>query len=174
MERNVASQLNELENKLFNKPSANISEQEATLLLEQYKLYVKMMDKVSERRHQSNSFFLTVNTALITALAAFVGLIQRPLTQLGWIIVAAIAGIVFCITWRRLIESYRQLSAGKFTIIHLLEKRLPANLFDAEWEALGHGDGTVYKPFTRMERWVPIVFAVMYGALILSAVWDLI
>ena len=32
-------------------------------LLEQYKLYVQMADKISERRQSANSFFLTVNTA---------------------------------------------------------------------------------------------------------------
>jgi hypothetical protein len=43
-------------------------------LLEQYKLNVQMANKISERRQSANSFFLTVNTALI----AFLGLAVTP------------------------------------------------------------------------------------------------
>lgn len=161
-----------LESKLFNIGPTDMSEKEVDLLWGQYKLYVEMMDKVSKRRHHANSFFLTVNTALIAVLTGFVSLTQQPLTQLGWILAAAITGVVFCLTWRRLIESYRQLNTGKFKIVHLLEKRLPANLFDAEWEALNHGDGTVYRPFNRMERWVPAAFAAVYGAMVLLVLLD--
>ncbi len=120
-----------------------MTDQEANLLIEQYKLYVEIMDKVSERRHQTNSFLLTVNTVLITLLAGFVSLTKQS-NQSVWLIVAAIAGGVFCYTWWRLIQSYGQLNAGKFKVIYLLETRLPARLFEAEWNALSHGDGTVY------------------------------
>lgn len=142
-----------------------MTEKESELLFEQYKLYVELMDKVSERRHQANSFFLTVNTILITALTSFVALTQQPNIRYGWVIVAIIAGIIFCVTWRRLIQSYRQLNTGKFEIIHLLETRLPARLFYAEWEVLKRGDGTVYKPFSHEERRVPMVFLFLYAVL---------
>jgi hypothetical protein len=170
----MTNQPNELENKLFNKTPSDISERDAKVLIEQYKLYVEMMDKVSERRHQANSFFLTVNTILITALTGFISLTRQSVTQYGWIIVAAIVGVVFCLTWRRLIHSYGQLNSGKFKIIHLLETRLPARLFDAEWDALNRGDGTVYKPFTRTEIRVPLAFAMLYGLLAFLVVLDFI
>ena len=121
-----------------------------------------MMDKVSERRHLANKFFLAVNTGFVAVLTALIGLTQQPVTQYRWIVIATIVGIIICITWRRLILSYKQLNAGKFVIIHLLETRLPARLFDAEWDALNHGDGTLYTPFANLEMWVPIMFAVMY------------
>lgn len=170
----MTNQSTELSAKLFNQIPNEMPKQEASLLIEQYKLYVEMMDKVSERRHQANSFFLTVNTVLITALTGFVSLTQQSSIQHGWIIVAAIAGIVFCLTWRRLIRSYGQLNSGKFKIIHLLETRLPARLFDAEWDALNRGDGTLYKPFTQTEGGVPFVFAGLYVVLAVFAVLDTI
>ena len=37
-------------------------------LLEQYKLYVEMADRVSARRGLTNSFFLTLNTSVVAAL----------------------------------------------------------------------------------------------------------
>jgi len=159
-----------LQSKLFNEPFADMSEREAKLLMEQYILYVEMTDKVSERRHQANSFFLTVNTIIVTALTGLVSLTQEFSAPYSWAIVPALTGIVFCLSWRRLIQSYGQLNRGKFKIIHLLETRLPASQFNAEWDALNHGDGTVYKPFTQTEMNVPLVFVGIYLILALFAV----
>ena len=33
--------------------------------LEQYKLYVEMADRISSRRQNANSFFLSINTAIV-------------------------------------------------------------------------------------------------------------
>jgi hypothetical protein len=170
----MADQPTEIESKLFNRVSSRFSEKRADLLFEQYKIYVELMDKVSERRHQANSFFLTVNTILVTVLTGFIALTQRPTTRYGWTIVAAISGIVFCLTWRRLIHSYSELNKGKFVIIHLLEARLPARLFSAEWDALHQGDGTVYHPFVGAEKFVPLVFAFLYGVLALLMLLEVV
>ena len=54
-------------------------------------------------------------------------------------------------------SSFRQLSRGKFEVIHALERHLPARLFTAEWIALGRGvDPQRYRPFIKTEetrRW---------------------
>jgi hypothetical protein len=163
----MSDESTELEAQLFSASVPGMSKEERTLVMEQYKLYVEMMDKVSERRNQANSFFLTMNTALIIALSGIVSLVQKPGTRCGCLVVAGVAGVIFCLTWRRLIDSYSQLNRGKFRIIHLLETRLPARLFSAEWDALNRGDGTVYKPFTHSERLVPVIFAVLYCLLAL-------
>jgi hypothetical protein len=157
-----------LESRLFNQNYSELSEREAELLFEQYKLYVEMMDKVSDRRHNANSFFLSANTALVTALAGFSSLFQKSSSQsssVGLVVVVAFAGVTFCFTWWRLISSYGQLNTGKFKIIHLLESRLPARLYAAEWVALGQGNGSVYKPFTKVEIYIPIIFAGLYIAI---------
>lgn len=40
-------------------------------VLEQYKLYVEMADRVSSRRGLANTFFLTLNSGILTVLAVF-------------------------------------------------------------------------------------------------------
>jgi hypothetical protein len=40
-------------------------------VLEQYKIYVEMADRVSQRRGLTNTFFLTLNTAIFTAVGLF-------------------------------------------------------------------------------------------------------
>lgn len=139
-------------------------------LLEQYRLYVEMADNVSQRRHQSNAFFLTVNVALVTALSRFLTGDGSMIANNAGVVIAATAGIAFAYFWRRLVRSYRQLNTGKFEVIHLLESRLPARLYDAEWSALGRGeDPERYVPLTHVEENVPLVFVLLYGLIGLLA-----
>lgn len=139
-------------------------------LLEQYNLYVEMADNVSQRRHQSNAFFLTVNLTLVTALSRFVAGDGSTVTSSLGVLIAAVAGIAFAYFWRRLVRSYRQLNSGKFEVIHLLESRLPTKPYDAEWSALGRGeDPDRYIPLTRVEENVPLVFVLLYGLIGLLA-----
>lgn len=137
-----------------------------------------MADKISERRQSANSFFLTVNTALI----AFLGLVASPdvgsdagvaaSPPLPWVLVVSAAGVVLCYTWYRLVRSYKGLNSGKFKVIHAIESRLPASPYDAEWEAVGRGENRkLYLPFTHIEIYIPWVFAALY---ILLALWNIV
>ena len=56
-------------NILFNKLTAKKNKEfYLTPLLEQYKLYVEMADRISSRRQISNSFFLSINTAIVALM----------------------------------------------------------------------------------------------------------
>lgn len=129
--------------------------------IEIYKLYVSSAEGVSTRRQTANSFFLTLNTAIL----AFLGYVKPSLGQsIGRLtILATLAGIVLCYIWYRLILSYKGLNSGKFKVIHMIEARLPIAPFDAEWKAIGSGkDPKKYKPFTHVEVWIPWVFMAIY------------
>ncbi len=164
----------EILTKLFNDNLTLEKGQAGELILEQYKLYVETMDKVSERRHSANSFFLSINTLLVSALATLISLTKQTNIQYGWLVVVAMAGSFFCWAWYRLIRSYRQLNHTKFMIIHMLETRMPVRLFDAEWDALKHGDGTVYKTFSSTEKFIPFVFIVLYVVMIIFLVIEIL
>jgi hypothetical protein len=139
-------------------------------LLDQYKLYVEMADKVSARRADSNQFYVKVLSALlaIIALAAKLPLgnssaqIQK-ITNLAIIMLA----LVLCAVWYVNIESYRQLNSGKFAIIHEMEKTLPFPCYDAEWDQLKRGaNRKFYLPLTHVERYVPGILAVPFLVLL--------
>ena len=130
-------------------------------LFEQYRLYVEMVDRVSARRMLANSFFVGVNTTLITAFTILLkeGIFHRSFISY----VPFLAAILLCFVWWRIVFSYRQLNSGKFRVIHALEARLPAAPYDAEWEALGAGrNAKLYRPLTDVENWVPICFGLLY------------
>ena len=161
--------------KLFNElPSEHAYESKEKYqahLFEQYKLYVEMADRISSRRQTANSYFLSINTALL----GFVGYINTKDTGTFLWLVAA-AGITLSYLWYRLIRSYRDLNTAKFNVVHEIEKRLPLSPYDAEWEAMGRGTNPkLYKPFTHIETGVPWVFVVLHALVLLHAFpWKLI
>jgi len=137
-------------------------------LLEQYKMYVASAEQNSSLRHSANNFFLTLNTALVSLF----GILASSYTGLSklWLQVMPLAGILICWKWYALIMSYKQLNTGKFVVIHKLEEKLPAALYDYEWDVLKKGDGTKYTPFTHIENQIPKIFILLYIALALISI----
>lgn len=156
---------------LFNFSQKDYGEDYGKHTIEQYKLFVELMDRVTQRRLNTNTFFLTANTALIAALS---GLFTAHILSFNNFLVidslTAFAGVLLCVEWRGVIKSYTQLNQGKFEIIHRIEERLPLSMFKAEWEALGKGnDKKKYKPITKTEKFIPTVFIFLYLALAFSS-----
>ncbi len=130
-------------------------------LIEQYKLYVEMADRVSNKRIQANSFFLGFCTALLAAGAALYGKGYRA--PGGVVFITLLATLLLCYTWWQQIKSYRQLNAAKFEVISLLEGHLPSAPYSAEWEILGGGRSPRrYRPLSSLEELVPLIFAILF------------
>jgi hypothetical protein len=162
-------------------------------VLELYKTAVEMADRVSARRAGTNTFFLTLNTAL-AAVVGIVSSARRPPAQghvptfdgYGLVLTAA-AGIVLALTWRALLRYYRRLNGAKWDVINKLEARLPSQPFTDEWAIL-HPKPTAGKEPTGVARWwdrkvkhreativeqvVPMIFLVIYVALGLRVIFQ--
>ncbi|MBI5522878.1 MAG: hypothetical protein HY910_09630 [Desulfarculus sp.] len=132
-------------------------------LLEQYKLFVEMADRVSARRAQANRYYIALTSALL-AFMALVGSGKLPELHSPWIYrLVALVGMLLNAVWLLNIESFRQLNSGKFKVIHKLEQQLPFACYDEEWTELGRGDDTKrYRQLTRVEKFVPVLFTVPY------------
>ena len=139
-------------------------------LVEQYRLYVDMADRVSARRAMTNTFFLTLNTAVFTAIGVLWK--DRPSAPVWFLVFPLIAVVAQCLAWYFLVRSYRQLNGAKYVVVGALEERLPASPYwRAEWRAVGEGrDPARYWPFTHLEQWVPILFALTYIGAFVTAV----
>lgn len=132
------------------------------VLLEQYKLYVEMADRVSGRRALANTFFLTLNTAVFAGIGV---LWAHPPDASAWLGVFPLIGLVVqCLVWFWTIRSYRQLNSAKWAVVGAIEQRLPASpWWRSEWTALGQGrDPARYWPLSHIEQWVPWIFALAY------------
>ena len=130
-------------------------------ILEQYKLYVEMADRISARRALANTFFLTLNTAILTAIGVFWN--RSPRGSDWALVVPLIVLLGQCLAWFWLVRSYRQLNAGKYAVVGALERELPASPYWAEWTVFGEGkDRGRYWPLTHLEQRVPVLFALAY------------
>src|SRR4051812_21730182 len=101
-------------------------------ILDIYKLYVEMADRVSQRRQAANSFYLSINTAL-TALAGYLVTTNKT-PEPAWVAYLAVTGLVISYLWSRSIRSYRDINEGKFRVIHEIEQLLPFAAYQREWK----------------------------------------
>lgn len=138
-------------------------------LLKEYELYVKIMDETSSRRQNANSFFLGLNSLIITIMGIFLNRSEAPFfISLLWLITTSLFGLILCLRWRYIIQEYKNLNSGRFLVIHLLEERLPAKLFKAEWDYLtGDPDNQKYGKLSVAEMQVPNTFMILYMLLFL-------
>ena len=131
-------------------------------LLEQYKLYVEMADRISERRMQTNKFYISLLSGLLALLSILVS-VGKFINQALIFVIVSLLGIALCILWHINIRSYRQLNSGKFKVIHEIEQYLPFPCYDKEWELLGEGKETSkYLQLTRVEKYIPLILAIPY------------
>lgn len=133
-----------------------------------YKMFVGTAESVSQRRLAANSFFLTLNSALI-GFASYVGtshfLLEIP--------ILSSVGLVVSYAWYKLIQSYRDLNSAKFRVIHAIEEHLPVSVFEMEWKCLSKGHGaSKYKRFTQIERIVPWAFFFLHSAVFVAETID--
>ena len=139
--------------------------------LDLYKIMVASSESLVSRRQGVNTFFLTMNGALLTASGLIVQSSGRNrMAGLG-IAVLAFAGVILCVAWRSLIISFGQLNRGKFQVINTIERYLKAAIYAAEWEALGRGENPkIYRSFTSREIWVPGALLVLHVVTAATAV----
>jgi hypothetical protein len=147
--------------------SANHKTDSSDQLLEQYKLYVEMADRVSSRRIDANKFYISLLTALI-ALLSLVN-ISMEFTRAVFAAVA-ILGIILCTVWLINIRSYKQLNSLKFQVIHEMEKQLPFACYAREWQILKQNPaGKKYLRTSHVEQYIPLILLIPYIVLLFYA-----
>lgn len=134
-------------------------------LLEQYKLYVEMADRVSQRRDQSNRFYVTIVSALVALLVVLSRLGAADSLWAAALLIAGLFGVALSVIWLLNIRSYRTLNSAKFAIINAIERQLPTAGYSDEWELLRpKGGRTQYFQLTRVEQLVPyLTLALFFG-----------
>lgn len=143
--------------------------------LELYKLMIDSSESLIQRRQKTNAFFITV----IGSLLAIAGLLVKTGAinsgSFGILYGFSVVGLLLCNSWRNLIDNYGKLNKAKFDVILRLEKEFGAQIYSAEWIALGKGmRPKKYKSFTSTEKNVPLYFGLLIVVLTLIAVgWQI-
>ncbi len=123
------------------------------------------MEKVVSRRQTVHTFFLTANTFLMTCAGL---LVTKDFVRSGIsavpVMMASVAGAMLSMVWMKLSRHYGLLNAGKFKIIHALERHLPAAPFSAEWVEFDEGrNPSKYQSMATIEWVIPVIFLVIYS-----------
>lgn len=137
------------------------------ILLDIYKMYVEMSDRVSTRRANANKYLLTTNTFLFSLFGIATTL--EGFTKELWVYIVPSVGILICLTWYILIESYSNLNSAKFKVIHDLEKKLPYRVFYDEWQHIKEEKSNKYNRITKVEPLIPLIFMMLYAVLAVIA-----
>ena len=131
-------------------------------LLDQYKLYVELTDRLSQRREHTNNLYISLVSGLFAVIALVLN--NGEASDLRYV----------CILWYINIESYRQLNTGRFKVIHEMEKYLPYPCYSREWEILGEGrEPKKYRPITHIQRYVPLAILLPYLILFVYSIYKL-
>jgi hypothetical protein len=97
----------------------------STSLMDQYKLTVEIWDRVRARRQLANSFYVTINSAVVVAVWSK----DSPAAGSGYVL---LVGIALSVLWLLTILNYAHLSNSKSKVVYALEKHLPSAPFSAE------------------------------------------
>lgn len=142
---------------------------------ELYKLMIESSESLIQRRQKTNAFFITA----IGSLLAIAGLLVKTgAISTGSVSILygfSVVGMLLCNSWRNLIDNYGKLNKAKFDVILRLEKNFTAQIYSAEWVALGKGlRPSKYKSFTSTEKNVPLFFGLLIVVLTLIGIaWQI-
>lgn len=155
---------------LFVRGNGETKEQEAqemSRLLEQYRIYLHILNSTSDRSQKANEFFLGLNAAIIGILG-YVETKNLPHGNMIFMLIPFV-GISVSYSWYKIINSYSQLNRAKFKVIHAIERKLPVALFETEWNLLGKGkDRKKYLAFSKIEKNIPLTFIVLYIIILIT------
>lgn len=130
--------------------------------LNQYRLFIDSVNYTSALKLKLNTFFLTINTAIITA-AGFVLANNGVFKTAVWHKMIPLSGILICVIWWGVIYTYKQRNIIKLRIVHCLEEHLPLALYKTEWNLMeANHDNWLKKILFRIDLFVPMVFGILY------------
>lgn len=145
---------------------ADLNDQkQLSLFFDQYKLFVEnTVIKMSERRMSLNTFYMSINTLIITSLGALGegGLFAKKSTLL--ILILLVLGIASTISWVSAIHVHKTINNKNYTVIVEFEKYFPAQIYTslnkdiARLDPLSEGKNFV----TQREAIVPYIFLIAY------------
>ncbi|MBI4538671.1 MAG: hypothetical protein HY704_04065 [Gemmatimonadetes bacterium] len=140
-----------------------------------FKAYLEDLGRIGGRHETTRAFYLTVVSALFVflSMAGATGRLMGVRAEAQRVV--GIAGFLISLAWREHMRSFRALYAAKLSTLRTIEKDLPVKPFTIESAALldatadpnGRGKWR-YTPLTLVDSMMPIVFALLFGYLLIS------
>ena len=139
-------------------------------LFDQYKLFLQTSEDLVARRQNVNSFYISVNSALVALIGVVMSLVDMP-SKLYVMAFMCVTGIILDMSWINMLDAYGTLNGAKMKVIHLMEEQLPVALYDAEWKVMSDKlNNKRYVSFTNSEKRIPWIFAGVYVVCLLALI----
>ena len=147
----------------FNLLTDDIDKLDRKELFEQYKIFLGTSESLVSRRQGVNNFYISVNTAIVSIASIAMALGNTLQNKLIIAMGIMIAGIILDLSWIRILEAYGVLNSSKMKIINMIESKLPARLYETEWEVMSDElNIRKYVSFTDSEKRIPKIFLGIY------------
>ena len=144
------------DNLLRETPENTHSREDMQLLMEQYRIMIETSEKLMERRQETVGLYTTLCTALLALIGASFAFEEAFISGLVLLICGLIL-VILCRNWRLSLESYDLNNTGKFKVINLIEKKLPADMFECEYR-FNKINGI--RSFSTREKMLPTIFSI--------------
>ncbi|MEL7532108.1 MAG: hypothetical protein AAFN10_12400 [Bacteroidota bacterium] len=135
-------------------------------MLELYKTFLNSIEVTTNRRQQSNQFFI----GLLTALLGVVGFVlssehlkEAKMIQFSVMLVVGITGLILSGVWREYLKSTLILSKAKFSVLNPMEDKFVVQPFSDEYNLLKEWD---YVNLGKLEKILPLLMMIPYALLI--------
>lgn len=138
------------------------SQLHAEHILEQYKLYAKLLDTHSNRFDSLNKFFLTLHLAVISGLLLIIKE-NIDISILGYLSLISLPSLI-CFVWWVALKSSRHYTTIKYEILEEMEELLPTRPFNYEWYNKMKS-GNIYLRIQVTLQWIPWFIIVLYVVL---------
>ena len=139
-------------------------------LMDQYKMFQKSSEDLVSRRQTVNSFYISVNSALVAMMGIAIGIVDTQF-KIYIVLFMSLTGIILDISWFKLLDAYGTLNSAKMKVIHLIEEQLSVALYETEWRVMSDKlNNKKYRSFTESEKWIPKIFAMVYLVVIIAIV----
>lgn len=136
-------------------------------LMEFYKTYLSSIEVTTNRRQQSNQFFIGLLTALFGVILALI----KDGGQLGLetliFALGGVLGIILSAIWLRYVRSSVMLNKVKFEILEDMENRLGEKPFMTEYQMLKKQG---YVGLGKLEARLPWIMIFVFAGLILYSI----
>lgn len=135
---------------------------------EMYSLFVESSYRVTEWRHSTNNFFLSLNAATI-AIAGFGWQEKIPYFD-SLVIILALFMFLVCCLWARLLLALKSLNSAKFKVIAEMEGlRDDYEPFTREWHFVKKQSGLLgYSSLSNLELSIVAIIALFH---LVAATW---
>lgn len=133
---------------------------------DEYKFFAESTQYLSERRQAATKTYLSVNTAIFAVLAFLVKDVGfKGLNLLLISLPLFLVGILACWIWFKILAQYKALIGWRYDQLIEMERNITGShrMYLKEWEDFFKPrEGKEKFGFSKLELWLPRLFAVIY------------